>query len=106
MSYSCSNDLASRAELQARLMLPLATLILGFLAIPLSYSSPRKGRYDKIFLGALVYFLYFIAMSITEKMFLLELTPSLLGLWWLHLIMIGIIARIYYQDQNSIPRRQ
>ena len=101
-----SNDLASRAEFQARLMLPLATLILGFLAIPLSYSSPRKGRYDKIFLGSLVYFLYFIAMSITEKMFLLELIPSLLGLWWLHLIMIGIIARIYYQDQNSIPRRQ
>ena len=101
-----SNDLASRAEFQARLMLPLATLILGFLAIPLSYSSPRKGRYDKIFLGSLVYFVYFIAMSITEKMFLLEFIPSLLGLWWLHLIMIGIIARIYYQDQNSIPRRQ
>ena len=101
-----SNDLASRAEFQARLMLPLATLILGFLAIPLSYSSPRKGRYDKVFLGALVYFGYFVAMSITEKMFLLELTPSSLGLWWLHLIMVGIIARIYYQDQNSIPRRQ
>jgi lipopolysaccharide export system permease protein len=100
------NDLASRAELQARFMLPLATLVLGFLAIPLSYSSPRKGRYDKIFLGALVYFVYFIAMSITEKMFLLELTPSLLGLWWLHLIIIIVVARIYYQDQISIPRRQ
>ena len=75
-----SNDLASRAEFQARLMLPLATLILGFLAIPLSYSSPRKGRYDKIFLGALVYFVYFIAMSVTKKMFLLELTPSFLGI--------------------------
>jgi lipopolysaccharide export system permease protein len=101
-----SNSLASRAELQARLMLPLATLILGFLAIPISYSSPRRGRYDKIFLGALVYFVYFIAMSVTEKMFLLELTPSFLGLWWLHLIVIAIIIRIYYQDENSIPRRQ
>jgi lipopolysaccharide export system permease protein len=100
------NSLASRAELQARFMLPLATLILGFLAIPLSYSSPRKGRYDKIFLGALVYFVYFIAMSVTKKMFLLELTPNFLGLWWLHLIMILIIAGIYYQDKNSIPRRQ
>jgi len=101
-----SNSLASRAELQARLMFPLATLILGFLAIPISYSSPRKGRYDKIFLGALVYFSYFIAMSVTKKMFLLELTPNFLGLWWLHLVMIGIMAGIYYQDKNSIPRRQ
>jgi hypothetical protein len=45
-------------------------------------------------------------MSVTEKMFLLELTPSFLGLWWLHLIVIAIIIRIYYQDENSIPRRQ
>jgi lipopolysaccharide export system permease protein len=101
-----SSDLASRAEFQARLMLPLATLVLGFLAIPLSYSSPRKGRYDKIFLGALVYFIYFIGMSVAKKMFLLELTPNFLGLWWLHLIVIAIIARIYYQDKNLIPRRQ
>ena len=100
------NSIAARAEFQARLMLPIATLILGFLAIPISYSSPRKGRYDKIFLGALVYFLYFIAMSVTKKMFLLELTPDFLGLWWLHLIMLVIIVKIYYQDKNSIPRRQ
>lgn len=100
------NDLASRAEFQARFMLPIATLVLGFMAIPLSYSSPRKGRYNKIFLGALVYFVYFIAMSITEKMFLLELMPSLLGLWWLHLIIIIVVAGIYYQDKISIPRRQ
>ena len=101
-----SNDLISRAEFQARFTLPFATLILGFLAIPLSYSSPRKGRYNKIFIGTLVYFVYFIAMSVTKKMFLLELTPNFLGLWWLHLVMIGIMAGIYYQDKNSIPRRQ
>ena len=101
-----SNDLVSRAEFQARLMLPLATLVLGFLAIPLSYSSPRKGRYNKIFIGTLVYFVYFIAMSVTKKMFLLELTPNFLGLWWLHLIVIAIVAGIYYQDKNSIPSRQ
>jgi len=101
-----SNNLKSTAELQSRLMLPLATLMLGFLAIPLSYSSPRKGRYDKVFFGALVYFIYFIAISITKKMFLLELTPSFLGLWWIHLIMAGIIVRIYYQDKTKIPGRQ
>ena len=101
-----SNNLKSTAELQSRLMLPLATLMLGFLAIPLSYSSPRKGRYDKVFFGALVYFTYFIAMSITKKMFLLELTPSFLGLWWIHLIMAGILVGIYYQDKTKIPGRQ
>ncbi len=100
------DNLESTAEFQSRLMLPLATLILGFLAIPLSYSSPRKGRYDKVFLGALIYFTYFIAMSITKKMFLLELTPSCLGLWWLHLIMAGLIIGIYYQDETKIPGRQ
>ena len=100
------DSLESKAELQSRLMLPIATIILGFIALPLSYSAPRKGRYDKVFLGALIYFTYFIGMSITKKMFLLNLTPVFLGLWWIHLIMITIVAKIYYQDKNMIPGRQ
>ena len=100
------DSLESKAELQSRLMLPLATIILGLLALPLSYSAPRKGRYDKVFLGALIYFTYFIGMSITKKMFLLEITPTFLGLWWLHLVMVIVIVGIYYQDKTKIPGRQ
>ena len=90
MALIFSNEVEAMAELQSRLLLPIATLVLGFAAIPLSYSSPRKGRYNKIFLGALVYFSYFIGMSISKKMYLLEFIPSYLGLWWMHVVVIII----------------
>ena len=100
------NNIIASAELQSRLMLPIATLVLGFAAIPLSYSSPRKGRYNKIFFGAIVYFSYFIVMSISEKMYLLEIIPSFLGLWWLHAVLIFALIYIYLKDYNKIPSRQ
>jgi lipopolysaccharide export system permease protein len=100
------DGIEASAELQSRFMLPIATLILGFAAIPLSYSSPRKGRYNKIFFGALVYFSYFIMMSIAEKMFLLKVVPIYLGLWWIHILVILALYYVYKTDYMKIPTRQ
>jgi len=106
ISLIFSDEIQAMAELQSRLLLPIATLVLGFAAIPLSYSSPRKGRYNKIFLGSLVYFSYFIAMSISKKMYLLEFIPSYLGLWWMHVIVILMLYYVYTIDYKKIPSRQ
>ena len=100
------DEIEASAELQSRFMLPIATLILGFAAIPLSYSSPRKGRYNKIFFGALIYFSYFIMMSIAEKMFLLKVVPIHLGLWWIHFLVILALYYVYKTDYRKIPTRQ
>ena len=40
-----SNDTAERAELHWRIGIPFATLVLAILAVPLSRSQPRQGRY-------------------------------------------------------------
>ena len=94
-----------RAELQSRLLLPVATILLGFIAFPVSYSSPRKGKYAKVFLGSLIYFSYLIMMSVIEKLYLLETTPSILGMWWIHFLMLLMIVFIYKNDMKSIPSR-
>ena len=106
LSLFTSNEIDALAELQSRLLLPVATLVLGFAAIPLSYSSPRKGRYNKIFFGAFIYFSYFIAMSISKKMYILEITPSFFGLWWLHMLFILALIYIYMADYKRLPSRQ
>ena len=106
LSLFTSNELEALAELQTRLLLPIATLVLGFAAIPLSYSSPRKGRYNKIFFGAFIYFSYFIAMSISKKMYILEITPSFFGLWWLHILFILALIYVYVADYKRLPSRQ
>ena len=98
-------DKESSAELQSRILLPVATILLGFIAFPVSYSSPRKGRYTKVFLGSLIYFTYLIVMSITEKLYLLDATPSILGIWWIHFLMLLLITHVYRNDMNTIPIR-
>lgn len=95
----------SSAELQSRLLLPIATILLGFIAFPVSYSSPRKGRYAKIFFGSLIYFTYLIIMSIIEKLYLLETTPSILGMWWIHFLMLLLVILVYKNDMETIPSR-
>jgi len=100
-----SKNIESSAELQSRLLLPIATLLLGFIAIPLSYSSPRKGRYNKIFFGAVVYFIYFILISIAKKLYLLNHTPIFFGTWWVHVMVAIVIFLIYTNDMNKIPNR-
>ena len=105
LSLFGDKDIESRAELQSRLLLPMATILLGFLALPLSYSSPRKGRYTKIFLSSVIYFMYLILISISEKLFVLGKTPSVLGMWWLHILVLFLVIILYKIDSNNIPRR-
>jgi lipopolysaccharide export system permease protein len=100
-----NEEIESSAELQYRLLLPIATLLLGFIAIPLSYSSPRKGRYNKIFSGAMIYFTYFILISVAKKLYLLNHTPVFFGTWWVHVMVAIIILFIYINDMNKIPNR-
>ena len=95
----------SNAELQSRLLLPIATVLLGFIAFPVSYSSPRKGRYAKVFLGSLIYFSYLIMMSIVEKLYLLGTTPPIFGMWWFHFLMLILILYVYKNDMKTIPSR-
>tara|TARA_Y100000590_G_scaffold169037_1_gene193486 strand:+ start:171920 stop:172897 length:978 start_codon:yes stop_codon:yes gene_type:complete len=100
-----STRIEDKAELQARLFLPLAAMILGFIAIPLSYSAPKKGKYDKIFLAAIFYFLYFVSISIAKKMYILGYTPSIFGIWWIHIIVLLLLLYFYNLDENKIPIR-
>jgi len=105
LSLFQDEKIESRAELQSRILLPLATILLGFLALPLSYSSPRKGRYTKIFISSVIYFIYLILISISEKLFILGKTPQFLGMWWLHILVLFLVIMIYWTDSNNIPSR-
>ncbi len=82
------DSLEAKAELHWRFAVILAAPVMAFLAFPLSYSTPRQGRFGKLALGILLFAIYFnlliTAVSMIEKATL----PSWLGLWWVHLIFI------------------
>lgn len=97
---------ADQIELQWRLAMPLTTLLLALLAVPLSRSSPRQGRMLGLFLGVVVYMAYNNALSIGRSMLNAGEIPLWLGLWWVHLLVVGLIAWLLWRQLSmSVPRR-
>jgi lipopolysaccharide export system permease protein len=99
-----SDDLEHIAELQWRLGVPIATIILAILAVPLSRTQPRAGRYGRLAIGLLVFIIYLNMLS-ASKAWIEQgtLSPSL-GLWWVHgsalLFAIGLLG-----FQNMLHRK-
>ena len=92
------------AELQWRIGVPLATLILGILAVPLSRSQPRQGRYGRLAIGLLVFIIYFNLLSAGKAWVEQEAVPAAVGMWWVHAIMLGA-AGVMLAYQNGMHRR-
>lgn len=81
----------SIAEIQWRFSIPLAALLLALLAVPLSHTSPRQGRYSKIVVAILIYVPYANLLVLGRKWTAAGKVPSLIGLWWVHALFIVVI---------------
>ncbi|MFO7858697.1 MAG: LPS export ABC transporter permease LptF [Ectothiorhodospiraceae bacterium] len=94
-----SGDPRDLSELQWRLSMPVMVLTLGLLAIPLSRSSPRDGRYGRLLLAVGVYAVYSNALTITQGALEDGALPPWIGLWPVHLavaaLAVGWLARQY-----------
>jgi len=94
------------AELQWRLAVPLMTLLLGLLAVPLSRSSPREGRYGRLFVGILAYIVYNNLLSVAKSSLGKGEVSAWLGLWWVHGIVLALLLVIIWRQQRLPgPRR-
>lgn len=79
-----SDELEHIAEMQWRIGIPLSTLLLAILAVPLSKSSPRAGRYGRIGVGLLVFIIYLNMLSAAKAWVEQASVAPALGLWWVH----------------------
>jgi lipopolysaccharide export system permease protein len=84
------------AELQWRLGVPVMTLVLTVLAVPLGQLRPRQGRYAHVWIAVLMFALY-ANLALAGRTWLSRgMTPAPLGLWWVHalflLISFGALA--------------
>jgi lipopolysaccharide export system permease protein len=85
-----SGDPRLRAELQWRLSSVIITLALGLLAVPLAKLRPRQGRYARVIWGVLLYAVYANLLIASRTMLERGDTPAWLGLWWAHVLAIGL----------------
>ncbi|MCC2658284.1 MAG: lptF [Panacagrimonas sp.] len=92
-----STDSEDKAELAWRIAAPVSVFVLGLLAVPLSHLQPRQGRYGKLVLGIVLYLLYSNLLGLGQAWIAKGRVPSIVGLWWVHLLFGGaalwLIAR-------------
>lgn len=79
-----SPDLTHRAELQWRLAVPLGLLVLSVVAVPLSRTTPRQGRYSGLATGVLLYVIYVNLLGVGRVWMERGELPAAMGLWWVH----------------------
>ncbi|MBI3171361.1 MAG: LPS export ABC transporter permease LptF, partial [Hydrocarboniphaga effusa] len=85
-----SEDLQDQAELQWRIAAPVSVLLLALLAVPLSYASPREGRYGKLVLGLVVYLFYTNLLAAGQAWIANGYMPAAVGLWWVHALFLAL----------------
>ncbi len=81
-----SSDPADVAELQWRVSTPILALVLMVLAVPLARLRPRQGRFGRIGVAILAYFLYSQLLAAARTWVESSVVPELVGIWWVHAI--------------------
>jgi lipopolysaccharide export system permease protein len=92
------------AEMQWRIGVPLATIILAILAVPLARTQPRAGRYGRLAIGLLIFIIYLNMLSASKAWIEQGSVSPLLGLWWVHGAML-LLALGMLGVQNSVHKR-
>jgi lipopolysaccharide export system permease protein len=78
------------SELQRRWSIPLAIITFALLAVPISRVSPRGGVYGNFLIALLIYIIFENLMSLSHSWIVKGVIPSWIGVWWVHLSMMGL----------------
>lgn len=81
-----------QAELQWRFSTPLMALILMLIAVPLSRLKPREGRFGRIGLAVLVYFVYYQVLLAARSWIEAGTISPFVGVWWVHALALCFAA--------------
>jgi lipopolysaccharide export system permease protein len=86
-----SPALADRAELHWRLSFPLSLFVLALLAVPLSRTAPREGRYARLGIALFTYVIYVNLLSIGRVWVERGVVSDGVGMWWVHAV-VGLVG--------------
>jgi lipopolysaccharide export system permease protein len=89
-----------RAELAWRTAVPVMALMLMTLAVPLSKLRPRQGRFARIGLAILAYFIYSNLLAAVRVWMEKDSAGGQLGLWWVHLLPLAFTFGMIWLEEH------
>lgn len=94
-------DNEAKAALQWRMSLPVMVLVMSIIALAMSRTNHRKGRYTKMLPAILIYLLYLILMSAMRSAIETGKLPVDIGLWPLH-VAFFLLALLLFNSERMI----
>ncbi|WP_075184607.1 LPS export ABC transporter permease LptF [Teredinibacter haidensis] len=106
------NTAAANAALQWRFSMPVLVMVVGFLAVPLSRTQPRQGRYAKMLPAVILYMVYLVCVNAARGMIEENNEPIVGTLWVVHLgfFCLGLLLlaekRFVFRKKTILKRGQ
>lgn len=104
-SLARADDSEEIAEFQWRLSTPLATVLLAMLGVPLSRSSPRRGKYAKVTLAVVIFAVYYNLSALAKKWVEKGVLDTIPGIWWVQLLLAGLLLALLWKPPLTFFRR-
>ena len=101
-----SAEPAHRAALVWRISVPLLVLVVTLMAVPLSRTNPRQGRYVKIFPAVILYILYLVLLNMARSGIEEQVPLALTRFWAVHVLFVAIGAGLIIWNSGWRPRRE
>ncbi len=95
---------AKQATLQSRLSGPLVIFIITVLAVAMSYTTPRRGRYVMLFPAILIYLVYLVLLNSAREAIEEGTLPAAIGLWPVHLLFLCVAFLLFAWRTGAIRR--
>ncbi|GAB4056655.1 LPS export ABC transporter permease LptF [Uliginosibacterium sediminicola] len=101
-----SDNKASRGELVRRIGLPVATILLALLAIPLSFANPRAGRTNNLIFAVLIFTVYFNLLGVAQAWVTQGKLGPNEGTWGVHGVMLLLLLLMFFLRLAPCVRRK
>jgi lipopolysaccharide export system permease protein len=88
----------AQAELQWRQSTAVSALLLALLAVPLSRTQPRRGRYSKIMLAVVIYALYYNVLGVARTGVEQQATANL---WWAPMLLAAVVVVAFLSGRRA-----
>jgi lipopolysaccharide export system permease protein len=92
-----SGDRMDRAELQVRATLPVGTLLLVLLGVPLSRAAPRSGRGARFAVAVLAYAAYYNLRMVAKTLVDKGTVGTFPGVMWVELLLALVVAVVLWR---------
>lgn len=92
------------AELQWRLSVPISTMLLALLGVPLSRTAPRQGKYAKLVTAVVVYAIYYNLSGMAKMWVEQGVIGTIPGIWWVHVLLAGLLLALILP--SGLPLRR